>query len=83
MTFVSKMARRYFAEKCGVTDDDSISISHDSENAMRAALRSVKPEDVSDSMCREATLVWTDGRTPTYEQLRRAIAAAIAKGGSD
>ena len=47
-----------------------------------AALRAVKPEDVSDEMVKTYTeaLSETDHGTPYIEACRRAIAAAIAAG---
>lgn len=56
---------------------------HKSDFIFRAALRSVKPSDISDEMVRAACNAiyparWADKREA---EMRRAIAAAIAKGG--
>lgn len=49
----------------------------------RAALRSVKPEDISDEMLEAAHLIFMRAEDPeSNETLRRALAAAIAKGGA-
>lgn len=65
-----------FAESCfdGGADHDTV--------AFRAALRVVKPSDISDEMVEAACNAihparWADKR---HEEMRRAIAAAIAAG---
>lgn len=73
---------------------DAVTIGSTVEGSVRAALRSVKPEDVSDEMtnaflhayaaARKETLTADRARMTEPEQIavtRRAIAAAIAAGG--